>query len=467
MPLVGIIARVILMKSYDGIVVGAGQAGLALARVLGEMGRKVAVVEEQLVGGSCVNFGCTPSKTLIASAKAIHTARQGEEFGFQVEGLRVNFDRVMQRQRDIVTAMRQRGHQQLLEMPGVTFYHNRAVFLEPYVMQVGDEMLRADRIYLNVGARAVIPDIPGLHTIPYLTNQTIVDLTVLPRHMIVLGGGYISMEYAQAFRRFGSDVTVIEAGEQVLSRSDADAAAAARSILEGEGVAFHLKHRAVQIEKRGREVVVHTEHDGQRSLVTGTHILVAVGRRPNTDKLHVERAGITLDDQQHILVDDDLQTNVKGIYALGEVNGRGAFTHTSYNDYEIVADQLRGGSRKVSDRIPTSAVFIDPPLSQVGMTEAEVRESGKPALKATLAMDKVNRAAEFGQTAGFMKVLVDADTRRFLGATILGLNSDELIHAITDLMYADAPYTVMQQAVHIHPTVSELLPTLLGQLEPL
>lgn len=455
------------MKKFDAIVVGAGQSGPALAHVLGDMGQKVAVAEEKLVGGSCVNFGCTPTKTMIASARAIYMAGRGDEYGFSTGKLTVNFDRVMKRQRDIVTAMREGGQKKLLAMKGVTFFHNRASFISKNEMHVGDETISADTIYLNVGTRAVIPDIEGLNTVPYLTNQTIVDLTDLPRHFIMLGGGYISMEYAQAFRRFGSEVTVIEPEGQVLGRSDKDVADCAQEILEKEGVKFLLNHKTVKIEKRGREVVLHLEHKGKSKEVVGTHLLVAVGRQPNSDTLKVENAGLKLDEKGYITVDNHLRTNVDGIYVLGEANGRGAFTHTSYNDYEIAADNINGGKRKISDRIPTYAVFIDPSIAHVGMTEAEVLESKTKALIGRMEMKKVNRATEFGQEEGFMKVIVDAETERFLGATIVGLNSDELIHSITALMYAKAPYTVMKNAVHIHPTVSELLPTLLGDLEPL
>jgi len=455
------------MKHYDTIIVGAGQSGPALAHVLGDMGQKVAVAEENLVGGSCVNYGCTPSKTLIGSARAIHMASRGDEFGFSVGKLTVNFERVMQRQRDIVTAMRGRDEKVLLEMKGVTFYRARASFKSKTEMQVGDEVLSAERIYLNVGARPKIPDIPGLDTVPYLTNQSLLDLTEVPQHLIVLGGGYIGIEYAQAFRRFGSEVTVIQSGKQILSHEDEDVAICAQEILEKEDVKFLLNHRAVKVEMRGREVVVHVDDHGKQTEAVGSHLLVAVGRTPNTDKLKIENAGIKADEKNYIVVDDHLKTNVDGIYALGEVNGHGAFTHTSYNDFEIAADNIKGGKRKISDRIPTYAVFIDPAIAHVGMTEKEVRESKTKALIGKMEMKKVNRATEFGQEEGFMKVFVDAESKHFLGATLIGLSSDEVIHAITDLMYAKAPYTVMQHAVHIHPTVSELLPTLLGDLKPL
>ncbi len=455
------------MEHYDAIVVGAGQAGPSLAHVLGDSGQKVAVAEEKLVGGSCVNFGCTPSKTMIGSARAIYTAGRGAEYGFTTGKLTVDFRRVMQRQRDIVTAMRGRGEKKLLEMKGVTYYHARASFKSATEMQVGDELISADRIYLNVGARPHIPNIPGLETVPYLTNQSLLDLTELPRHLLILGGGYIGIEYAQAFRRFGSEVTVIQSGKQILSQEDQDVAKCAQEILEQEKVKILLQHKATRVGLRGRDVVVTVESDGKQKEVVGSHLLVATGRTPNTDTLRVENAGVKLDDKQYVVVDDHLKTSVDNIYALGECNGHGAFTHTSYNDFEIAADNLKGGKRKISDRFSTYAVFIDPSIAHIGLSEKEVRKSHPKALIGKLEMSNVNRAEEFGQTQGFMKVLVDAESKQFLGATLIGLDADEVIHSITDLMYARAPYTVMQQAVHIHPTVSELLPSLLGDLKPL
>lgn len=456
-----------MAKSYDAIVVGAGQAGPSLARALGDKGWKVALAEGNLVGGTCVNFGCTPSKSLVGSARAIHAARRGAEFGFHVGEIEVDFARVMQRQRDIVSAMRGRGEKRLEDNPNITLYRAWAQFEAPHRLRVGDEVIESERIYLDVGGRAAIPDLPGLDEVPYLNNETLLELNELPRHLIILGGGYIAMEYGQVFRRFGSTVTIIQSGGQVLNREDPDVAEAVQCVLENEGVRFLLNAKATKVERRGEGVVVHVEQEEGVREVEGSHLLIAAGRRPNTDKLGVEKAGIELDEDGYIKVDNHLRTNVEGIYALGEANGHGAFTHTAYNDFEIVLDNLNGGTRKLSDRIPIYAVFTDPPLGRAGMNEKQARESGRKVLKGTLPMSLVSRAIEFSETEGFMKVLVDAETKQFLGASIFGLDGDEVVHAISVLMYAKAPYTVLQNAVHIHPTVTELLPTVLGSLEPL
>jgi pyruvate/2-oxoglutarate dehydrogenase complex dihydrolipoamide dehydrogenase (E3) component len=455
------------MKKFDVLVVGAGQAGPALARQLAGKGQKVAVAEGNRVGGSCVNYGCTPSKTIIASAKAIHTARRGEEFGFHTDKITVDFPRVMQRQRDIVSAMRESGEKRMNETKNLAFFPAYAKFESANTMRVGDEVVEAERIYLNIGARATIPPIEGLDEIDYLTNESILDLNELPRHLIILGGGYISMEYGQAFRRLGSDVTVIDTAPHILNREDEDISQAVQDILAGEGIRFMLEHKAVRVEQRDANIVVHVEGKGEAATISGSHLLVAVGRTPNSDKLNVENAGLKLDDKGFITVDNHLKTNLDHVYVLGEANGRGAFTHTAYNDYEIALDNINGGKRKVSDRIPTYGVFVDPPLGRVGMSEREARESDHDVLMGVMPMKDINRAVEFAQTDGLMKVLVDAKTERILGAAVLGIGGDEVIHAITTLMYARAPYTVMQNAVHIHPTISELLPTLLQDLKPL
>ena len=454
-----------MAKTYDAFVVGAGQAGPGLARALAAKGWKVAVAEGEKVGGTCVNFGCTPSKTLIGSARAIYAASRGDEFGFHTGAFKVDFARVMQRQRDLVDAMRGRGERRLEQTEGLTFYRAWAQFEDPHRLRVGDEIVESERIYLDVGGRAVVPAIEGLDGVPYLDNKTLLDLNELPRHLIIVGGGYVAMEYGQAFRRFGSEVTIVQHGEQVLNREDPDVAQAVQCILEKEGVRILLKAKAKKVERRGGDIVLVIEHDGQQREIEGSHLLIATGRRPNTDRLGVERAGIELDDKGFIKVDDHLKTSVEGIYALGEANGHGPFTHTAYNDYEIALDNINGGTRKLSDRFTIYGVFTDPPLGRVGMNEEDARKSGRKVLVGTLPMSDVNRASEFGQTEGFMKILVDADTQQFLGAALLGLDGDEVVHAISVLMYAKAPYTVLKNAVHIHPTVTELLPTVLDQLK--
>ena len=455
------------MTHYDAIIIGAGQAGFPLAGALTELGWHVALVEGRALGGTCVNDGCTPTKTIIASARAAHLARRGADFGVQTGPVSVDFARVMARKNAIVEQYRGGIESWLGGIDNLTIYEAYATFEGPHRVRAGDALLESERIYINTGAHPFIPPIPGLDRVPYLDSTSILELTALPQHLIILGGGYIGLEFAQAFRRFGSEVTIIEASPQIMAREDADIAQAAQGILEAEQVRILVNTRALQVAEQHGQVAVTVDQEGTSRIITGSHLLVATGRRPNSDRLGLERAGIETDRRGYIVVDGHLRTSVEGVWALGDVNGQGAFTHTSWNDYEIVLDNIKGGSRKVSDRIPTYGLFIDPPLGRVGMSERAVRESGRPALIGVKPMSRISRAIERDETQGLMKVLVDAETKQFLGAAILGIGGDEIIHTITDLMAAGAPYTVMQHAVHIHPTVSELLPTLLGELEPL
>ncbi len=367
----------------------------------------------------------------------------------------------------IVERWRNGIEQSLKSLKGCTVYEAHARFTGPHELQVGNDVLRADKIFINAGGRALVPPIPGLDRAPYLTNTTMLDLDILPRHLIVLGGSYVGLEFAQIYRRFGSEVTVIELAPRLIAREDEDVSHAIADILKGEGIDIRVGSKVVAVAAQGSGVAV-TVESGERSQVVGTHLLAAIGRRPNTDDLGLDKAGVVTDERGYIRVDDQLATNVPGIWALGDCNGRGAFTHTSWNDYEIVATNLLDNdSRRVTDRINAYALYTDPPLGRAGMTEAEVRKSGRPALIATMAMADVARAIEKGETKGFMKILADKETRQILGASLLGVSGDEAVHCLLDLMYAKAPYTVMQRAMHIHPTVSELLPTMMGQLRPL
>ena len=453
---------------YDAIVIGTGQAGPPLARLLADQGQKVAVAEGGVFGGSCVNYGCTPSKAMIGSANALQAARRGRDFGFSAGEVVADYARIVERRDAIVTGSRDGLIKSLEKRANITLYRDYASFEAPRRVRVGGVVIEADRIYINTGVRPVIPPIDGLETVPYFDNIRLMSLTELPQHLIILGAGYIGLEFAQAYRRFGSDVTVIDHSEIALEREDREFSEAVQKVLKAEGVRFVFNAQARRASTRGDQVRLEIERqDGAKETISGSHLLIATGRRPNSDRLGAEQAGLKLDERGYIIVDDHLRTSVEGVYALGDVNGRGAFTHTSYDDYLIIADNLKGGSRKVSDRIPTYAVFTDPPLARVGLSERDVSASGREALVATLPMAKVNRAKEFGQTAGLMKALVDPQTKQFLGATLFGLNADEIIHTFTELMYARAPYTVMQNAVHVHPTVTELLPTLLEDLKPL
>jgi pyruvate/2-oxoglutarate dehydrogenase complex dihydrolipoamide dehydrogenase (E3) component len=457
------------MVDYDAIVIGTGQSGPALARRLVAAGWTVAVIERKFFGGTCVNTGCTPTKTLIASAYAAQLARRAAEYGVTIGGaIGVDMKAVNARKDAIVGASRKGVERSLKTLKGCTVYEGHARFDGPKELKVGDEELRAEQVFINVGGRAVVPPIPGLDQVPYLTNSSMMDVDFLPPHLVVLGGSYIGLEFAQMYRRFGSEVTVIELAPRLIAREDEDVSQAVAGFLTDEGIDIRVNSRVVAVEKKGSGLAVSVETAGQRSHVVGTHLLLAIGRRPNTDDLGLDKAGIATDAHGYIVVDDQLRTNVPGVWALGDCNGRGAFTHTSWNDFEIVAANLLDkDQRRVSDRITAYALYTDPPLGRAGLTEAEVRKSGRPALVATMAMEDVSRAYEKGETKGFMKILVDRETKHILGASLLGLSGDEVIHSILDVMYAKAPASVLRRAMHIHPTVSEFIPTMLEDLVPL
>ncbi|MDT5207061.1 MAG: hypothetical protein QOD34_3697 [Mycobacterium sp.] len=455
-----------MTQRFDTIVVGAGQAGPPLVGRLTAAGHSVAMVERKLIGGTCVNTGCIPTKTLVASAHAAHLARRGADYGVNIGPVSVDMSKVKARKDRIVLDDRNGVEDWLDNMDGCTMFRGHASFEDPHTLRVGDDTLHADRIFLNVGGRAVVPDLPGLADINYLTNVSILELDTVPEHLVVVGGSYIALEFAQMYRRFGAQVTVVEKGRRLASREDEDVSATIRTILEDEGIEIIVDASDIRIVKRDKGFDL-TPRAGAAP-VAGSHLLLAVGRRPNTDDLGLERAGVHTDDRGYIVVDDQLRTNVEHIWAMGDCNGKGAFTHTSYNDFEIVAANLLDDDpRRVSDRITTYALFIDPPLGRAGMTVDQVRASGRPALVGQRPMTRVGRAVEKGETHGFMKVVVDAETHQILGAAILGVGGDEAIHGILDVMSAKAPYTTLARTVHIHPTVSELIPTMLQEMSPL
>jgi pyruvate/2-oxoglutarate dehydrogenase complex dihydrolipoamide dehydrogenase (E3) component len=457
-----------MSERFEAIVIGTGQAAPALCAHLDKEGIKTALLERKLLGGTCVNVGCIPTKTFVASARAVHMARRGSDYGFRTGEIRVEMPAVKARKDGVVNESRGLLEKWIAGMKNVTLIRGHARFTGPRSVAVGGRELQADRIFINVGARALLPDMPGVKDVPVLTNSTILELAAAPEHLLIVGGSYVGLEFAHMFRRFGSKVTVIEKAPKLLAREDDDVAAEIRAVLEREGVAVRTDAECMALRKKGGRIVVEMECKDGEPIAEGSHVLMAVGRKPNTDDLGLDNTKIERDERGYIKVDDECRTTQDGAWALGDCNGRGAFTHTSYNDYEIVAANLFDKDpRRISDRIQTYALFIDPPLGRAGMSEADAKKSGRRVLAGKMPMTRVGRAREAGETQGFMKVLVDADSRELLGAALLGLNADEVVHSLLDMMYAKKPYTTIQRAVHIHPTVSELIPTLLGNLKPL
>jgi pyruvate/2-oxoglutarate dehydrogenase complex dihydrolipoamide dehydrogenase (E3) component len=456
------------MRDFDAIIIGAGQAGPPLAARLTGAGMKVALVERGLFGGTCVNTGCTPTKTLIASAYVAHMAYRAGDYGVSIQGRpTVDMARVKARADAVVERSRTGVEGWLRSMPNCWVLRGHAAFESPTTVRVGDDVLSAPRVFVNVGGRAAVPRIPGVGEIPHLDNSSILALDRVPEHLVVVGGSYVGLEFAQAFRRFGAQVTVVEMMEHVIPREDPEISAAIEDILRGEGIALRLDAKCIGLAPHHRGGVIRVDCREGEPEVVGSHVLLATGRRPNTDDLGLDRAGVATDARGYITVDDKLATNVPGIWALGDCNGRGAFTHTAYNDYEIVAaNLLDGADRRVSERIPAYALYVDPPLGRVGLTETEARKTGRPLLVGSRPMTRVSRAVEKGETLGLMKVVADAQTRQILGAAILGVGGDEAIHGVIDMMQASATIDTYMRAVPIHPNVSELIPTVLGEMKP-
>jgi pyruvate/2-oxoglutarate dehydrogenase complex dihydrolipoamide dehydrogenase (E3) component len=458
-----------MTTEFDAIIIGTGQAGPPLANRLTSAGWKVAIIERKLFGGTCVNTGCIPTKTMVASAYAAHMAQRAGDFGVSIDGpITVDMKRVKAR-KDTISQKSQTGVESWLKnMANCTVIEGHARFESAHEVSVGPQRITAEHIFINVGGRASTPPLDGLNDVPYLTNSSMMSVDFLPKQLVIVGGSYIGLEFGQMFRRFGSEVTIIEMGPRLIGREDEDVSSAIGEIIEREGINVRLSAECIALSKQGDDIIARVNCDAGAPEIRGSHLLLAVGRRPNTDDLGLEKAGIAVDAHGYIRVDDQLRTNVSGVWAMGDCNGQGAFTHTSYNDFEIVAANLLDNDpRRVSDRIPAYALYVDPPLGRAGLTDAQVRKTGKRALAAKRPMTKVGRAVEKGETQGFMKIVVDADTRQILGAAILGTGGDEVIHSILDVMYAKAPYTVIQRAMHIHPTVSELVPTMIGDLKPL
>ncbi len=454
---------------YDAIIVGTGQSGPALARRLTQAGRKVAIVERKRFGGTCVNNGCIPTKSLVASAQAAHVARRAAEFGVQIGGPVTMDMKAVKARKDAIVRVSNEGVEEALRtLAGCTVYVGHARFVAPKRIAVGTEELEAEQIFIDAGARASVPPVQGIETVPFLTNVSMMEVDVLPEHLVILGGSYIGLEFGQMYRRFGSEVTILEHGAHVISREDEDVSVAIREILESEGIRIVTGAEVAAVAARPGGIAVRYTANGVMGEVAGSHLLVATGRRPNTDELGLEAAGIVTDARGYIRVNQKLETNVPGVFAMGDCNGHGAFTHTSYNDFEIVAANLLDGDpRRVDDRITTYGLFIDPPLGRAGLTEREVRARGLKALVTTMPMEDVGRAYERSETKGFMKIIVEAATGQILGAALLGIGGDEIVQGLLDLMYAKAPCTVIRRAMHIHPTVYEMLPVMFEELKPL
>ncbi|HEX6113860.1 MAG TPA: FAD-containing oxidoreductase [Geminicoccaceae bacterium] len=452
---------------FDAIIIGTGQSGPALAHRFVREGRRVAIIERKRFGGTCVNNGCIPTKSLIASARAAHVARRAADFGVVVEGpIRVDMKAVKARKDAIVRVSNEGVEQGLREAEGISVYTGHARFVGPTQVAVNGEILEAEQIFINVGGRAEVPPVPGIETVPYFDNSSIMAVDFLPEHLVIMGGSYIGLEFGQMYRRFGSEVTIIQRNARLIPREDEDISQAIREILEEEGIRVLTGADVTRVEDRDGKVALGVAMTDEVQEVIGSHLLVATGRRPNTDDLGLEAAGVETDARGYIKVDGRLRTNVPGIFAMGDCNGRGAFTHTSYNDFEIIeANLFKGEERRLEDRILTYGLFIDPPLGRAGMTENEVRKKGIQALIAKMPMEDVGRAYERSETKGFMKIIVDAETKQLLGAALLGIEGDEIVQGLLDMMYAKAPFTVIQRAMHIHPTVYEMIPYM--DLQPL
>jgi pyruvate/2-oxoglutarate dehydrogenase complex dihydrolipoamide dehydrogenase (E3) component len=455
------------VNRYDAIIIGTGQAGPSLAERLANTGMHVAVIERGHFGGTCVNNGCTPTKTLIASACVARLAHRATEYGVELGPVRVDMARVKARKDALVESSRTGLERWLRGLRNVSVHQGEARFVKADAVAVGADTLTAERIFINVGARPYVPDLPGVGQVPYLTSESMMDIDFVPEHLLVVGGSYVGLEFGQMYRRFGSRVSIIEMAPRLIGREDPDVSQAIEDILSAEDIAIRLNAKCLALESAPASVQVRLECTKGAPRVSGTHVLLAVGRVPNTDDLGLREAGIETDDRGYIKVNDTLNTSVPNVYALGDCNGHGGFTHTAYNDYEIVADNLlNGANRKVSDRIPIYGLFTDPPLGRLGRTETEARRDGYQVLIGRMPMTDVSRAREKGETQGFMKVLVDASSQQILGAAILGVGGDEAVQTLVDAMYGRLPYTVVQHGVRIHPTVSELIPTMLGELTP-
>lgn len=454
------------MRTFNAIIIGTGQAGVPLARALAEKGWSVAAVEQNLVGGSCVNYGCTPTKAMVASARRAWVARNSADHGVHAKDVRIDFKKIMARQKALVARFREGIEKRRFKHNNITLIRERGAFVDPHRVQVGAEVIEGEHIFVNTGAEPVIPAIAGLEDVPYLTSTSLLDVTELPEHLVIIGGGYIGLEFGQMFKRFGSRVTIIQRSSRLATTEDEDISEEIKKVIEGEGITVLLNADVRSVEGSGTQIAMSVEHGGKAQKISGSHLLVATGRKPSIEGLHPEKAGIAVGKKGNIITNEKLETNVPNIWALGDVKGGPAFTHVSYNDYEIVYRNLvLGEQATVNDRVLVYAMFIDPSLGRAGLTEAEVKEQGYEYAVAEYPMSSVARAIELGETQGKMKLVVDKKTERILGAAVLGYEGAELIHYIAAYMSANTSYKVLQRAITIHPALSEGMQSLALRLE--
>ena len=455
------------VETFDAIIVGSGQAGNPLALALAKQKWKVAIVEKGALGGTCVNTGCTPTKAYVASARAAWAISNAPNLGIDVpKSPKVSLKAIKKRKDKLVNESRLGIRKSLADSPQVSMIRGTATFLDKTRLKVGSRILKSYKIFLNVGARAGVPE--GFEEVEYLTNSSILQLDKIPDHLVIVGGSYIGLEFAQIFKRLGSKVTILEMGANLISKEDKDTSEIVRAILENEGIKIICGAKCLKGKnKKSGGVTVTFHKDDHDKQVSGSHLLIATGRIPNSDLLKVGKANLEINEKGYIEVNSKLETNIEGIYALGDCNGKGAFTHTSYNDYEIMEDQLFGEKKRtLDDRIINYALYIDPPLGRAGMTLAQAKKSGKKLLFARMPMSEISRAKEKGETQGKMEVIVDADSDQILGAAVLGTGGDEIIGTFLTAMYAKLSYKKLMKSVQTHPTVTELIPTLLQQLKP-
>jgi pyruvate/2-oxoglutarate dehydrogenase complex dihydrolipoamide dehydrogenase (E3) component len=452
---------------FDAIIIGTGQAGKPLSYALADLGWKVALIERAELGGSCINTGCTPTKTMVASAQVAHYARDAARWGVRVSGVEVDLPAVVARKNQVVQNARTSIQKRIDSRPNIRLVRGPARFIAPHQVQVGAEVFESQKIFINTGTRPAVPQIPGLDTVPFLSNATVMELQAAPEHLLVLGGGYIGLEFGQMFRRFGSRVTIIHNGERILPREDPDVVSALQTALEAEGIVLRMNVETKHVENRRGAIGLTLESGGRGETLQGSHLLVATGRKPNTEDLGLETAGVLTGSRGYIKVNGRLETNVPGIWALGDVKGGPAFTHISYNDYQIAyANIVDGKNLSIENRYLPYALFTDPQLGRVGITESDARASGRKFKMGTFPMSSVARAIERDETAGLMKIIVDAENDRILGAAILGSEGGETVQILGAMILAGAPYTVLKGAVYIHPTLAEGFFGLMESVKP-